>query len=782
MGSRDELDVDFPPLPRKYAKELWAQWSKRSLRRGLIAEGLCDESLSERQRGPIYELCNRSFGPPTSDLGRGFVARSNLYPNSKYTGERLELGDRVPSPPLPVQQTEKRTDRAREPAFSSDSEEDERPQRQEERGAGASVEVASDQSSSTSCGVNPQQAAALFQSALQAMFTRQVPLQPGAPTEPAPSKKVFNRDSLPECDLTNVPAWLERFERTLSFHPHLRDEDYVWYLSLMGKGLVSDVLFQMARPFSYQEVKERILRESGHTRDHYRVLYEEAEKSEGESYDAFASRLRSYLYHWIDAPRTVHEKEMTERLLIPRFLKAFPKDQRAILRAAEPASVEEVSRKASAMKESGAAKWPNPKEGYPQAGGQGGSGSQPGGKSKKKNGWRQMPYKKGGNKKGRKGGGQPPTGGSGNPQKKEGAGGQGKGPKPANGPGGRRTVTCYGCGKEGHYQRECPTNPPQSKSMGLLLPLPRTNEKEQSRFMGVCLLNGKPATCRVDTQAGVTFVKNSKAVGKCAHRGEVTVRAFGANPATYPRRRITVALDSVCTTVDAGVFPPSYLDVDVLLGQDVLEGALQFLQVKDCQTLQWTSRPTSESLGQQSHDASRTDEPGPFGGSSKGSKRRAGETWPQSKPTKTGKPKGERTGAAEVLLGTEVAVAPVEADASRSHPLGVTTRAGTTTQTEVGGGNPSACETAEQPGSVKEREELAFPPPAQIREEQRACPSLEKVLELADRGQIVGNNRFTLSTDGVAVRQFDPDYPRSGVSFGQGVRFVEQLVLPRSLI
>ena len=782
MEESGASESDFPQLPATDTTEPWARWTATSLRDAMAAQGLCEEDFSVRKRKRVYAKLRDTLGGPDGKRGRKFVKKANLRSNPRFS------------------------------FFSSDSEaateEDRGAPQEQAREAGRDEQPAAGTSASDGRGDGVQSGTSnvlytLTSSDLKQLIESCVSHVPGQVTRP---QRLPKKSDLPTYEHANVPAWLDRLERALRCFG-LEENDFLPYLSLVAEGLAAKVLYELdAENYSYIEAKKRILRLSGHSRGEYRRKFLDCMLGAEESHDAFASRLRSYLNQWLDAPRSEHERVMHERILIPRFIEALPANLRASIYNSEPKSLDEASRKADYVKvmvNSASRPQSNAVPGPSRSHNGGENPSQRSRKMRGKNGWRTVPYRKRGNGKG------PNQGpGASNPQVPKGngkPGAQGKGAhsgkseppkqrgKPNNKvPGAKMPAPpgpCFGCGGEGHWKRECPVNPP---SMGLLLALPAADERASSRFQGKCLLNGQPATCRIDTQAGVTFVKSTK-LGNATGQGSVTVRAFGSRPTSYPCCQVTVALPTVCRTVRAGVFQPKHLDVDVLIGQDVLEHATRFLSIKECANLRWASqsksRPSDASAGSARSRLGSSDRNGEarMGGPAeqKPSATPFGEL--QVLPAQALKRKSvvEETGEVAEPMDVSVgkATTPGPTEVATSRPT-ITEAHGVVTTGVTGTGSPSgsACESLAKQRESVDGEETSLPPPGRIRELQAECPSLVKTLSSVGQCEARGNARFVLSAEGVCQRRVDPDFPRLGKPWGEGPRVAVQTVLPRALI
>ena len=250
---------------------------------------------------------------------------------------------------------------------------------------------------------------------------------------------------------------------------------------------------------------------------------------------------------------------------------------------------------------------------------------------------------------------------------------------------------------------------------------------------------------------------------------------------TFPRRQVTVSINGRDYSVKAGIFQDEMLDVGVLVGQDILEDAIDLIQVQDLSTLRCSTLVVDEQSGSKTPRRA-TEEPGPIAlsdhpvvSSRKGGppKRKRGSDQPvkDNQDTegvvRTGKaddPKGELS-YPDLIRAAKPEIEESEA-ASELPMIGINTRS---TQ-------------AEPTSDREEEEETPLPAPEELIRQQRQCPTLEKSLQNVDKERSTfTRTKFALDERGVLIRITDPDYPQAGVEFGEGPRTKKQIVVPKCL-
>ena len=570
----------------------------------------------------------------------------------------------------------------------------------------------------------------------------------------------IGRTDLPPFDSRDLGAWFTLFEFILKQHD-LSQDAYLRYLGLMVDGDARRVLIDIPEnERTYAEAKRRILLDKGQTQMAARAKLAAITYKIGDSFDTLARQMQETLHAWLGKPICEESIAMQQAILIPKFLELIPTYISNLVRHAEPKTLFEAARRAEVLRQ-GEIK-PIPKKVPNETRVPHGKIAQP-----PKSKWH-MSNKRPVTKR--------PFGPPKDKQKKRKAPYDERKSVETKVPGAkaphvRPKGPCFKCGRMGHFSNDCFAAKVNIISVNAV-------EETPSRFKGVCLLQGRRATCRVDTQAAITFVNAERAV-RCPRRGSVRVRGFTGEVKTFPRRQVSVAVNGAFKCVSAGVFPPGMLDVDVLLGQDFLEDATNFLSIRDVSNLQWRSSADSVIAGammpEETSDMSESDataaKPGSDSREGGSLKRKHGA---MSSPERwIGAVDVNRTGADGDSMEEPPATGPIRAtvpgtetagDAS-SHPMPDVNARG---------------EEAE-PAQV-ESETSPLPAPEELRERQRQCPSLEASIEMAERGENPSTRtRLSLNTQGVLVRTTDPDFPQAGEEFGKGPRTKVQTVIPKCL-
>ena len=143
----------------------------------------------------------------------------------------------------------------------------------------------------------------------------------------------------------NIDVYLQRFERYAA-HEGWEHDCYAIYLSALLEGPALDIYHRMPSECAndYDALKEALLKRYSFTAQDFRKRFFNSKQANSESAPQFMSRLKHYLFQWIELSKIVPSYEdVMDLLLREQFLCSCPRDLSLFLRERSVKNVSSIS-------------------------------------------------------------------------------------------------------------------------------------------------------------------------------------------------------------------------------------------------------------------------------------------------------------------------------------------------------------------------------------------------------------------------------------------------------